>query len=35
VRVDLSRLRSGTYELAVTAETDRGTTTTKREIVVR
>jgi hypothetical protein len=35
VRVDLSRLRSGTYELAVTAETDRGLTTTKREIVVR
>ena len=35
VRVDLSRLRSGTYELAVTAETDRGITTTKREIVVR
>ncbi|HEV8445337.1 MAG TPA: hypothetical protein VGQ44_00860 [Gemmatimonadaceae bacterium] len=35
VRVDLSRLRSGTYELAVTAQTDRGITTTKREIVVR
>jgi hypothetical protein len=35
VRVDLSRLRSGTYELAVTAETDRGITTTTREIVVR
>jgi hypothetical protein len=35
VRVDLSRLRSGTYELAVTAETGRGITTTKREIVLR
>jgi hypothetical protein len=35
VRVDLSRLRSGTYELAVTAATDRAITTTKRNIVVR
>lgn len=34
VRVDLSRLRSGTYELAVTAETARASTTTKRNIVV-
>jgi hypothetical protein len=35
VRVDLSRLRSGTYELAVTAETRRAITTAKREIVLR
>ncbi len=34
VRVDLSRLRSGTYELAVTAETARAMTTSKRNIVV-
>jgi hypothetical protein len=34
VRVDLSRLRSGTYELAVTAATDRATATTKRNIVL-
>ncbi len=34
VRVDLSRLRSGTYELAVTAETTRSTTAAKRTIVV-
>jgi hypothetical protein len=35
VRVDVSRLRSGTYRLAVTAETDRATTTSERQIVVR
>jgi hypothetical protein len=35
VRVDLSRLRSGTYELAVTAQTERAITTTKREIILR
>jgi hypothetical protein len=35
VRVDLSRLRSGTYELAVTAATDRARTSATREIVLR
>ena len=35
VRVDLSRLRSGTYELSVTAETGRATASAKREIVLK
>ena len=35
VRIDLSRLRSGTYRLAVTADTRQATATTEREIVLR
>lgn len=35
VRIDLSRLRSGTYRLAVTADTRQATATTAREIVLR
>jgi hypothetical protein len=35
VRVDLSRLRSGTYELAVSAETKGARTTATREIILR
>lgn len=35
VRIDLSRLRSGTYRLAVTADTRQATATTEREIVIR
>ena len=35
VRIDLSRLRSGTYRLAVTADTRPATATSEREIVIR
>jgi hypothetical protein len=35
VRIDLSRLRSGTYRLAVTAATRNATATTERDIVLR
>ena len=35
VRLDLSRLRPGTYRLAVTADTRQATATTEREIVIR
>lgn len=35
VRIGLARLRSGTYRLAVTADTREATATTEREIVIR